>query len=49
MISVQVVSWLSQSKVPLSWVPPCTSWSGRFGFTDTLWNWSVERPLFIVS
>src|SRR5205807_10605009 len=33
------------SKVPLSWVPPCTSLAFA-GFTDRLWNCSVWSPLF---
>src|SRR4051812_47224434 len=32
------------SKVPLSCVPPCTSF-GLAGFTDKLWNCKVFRPL----
>src|SRR5882724_7671958 len=33
------------SNVPLSWVPPCTSFAFA-GFTDRLWNCSVWSPLF---
>src|SRR5256885_11060745 len=33
------------SKVPLSCVPPCTSFAFA-GFTDRLWNCSVWSPLF---
>src|SRR6266404_6717405 len=33
------------SKVPLSCVPPCTSFAFA-GFTDRLWNCKVCRPLF---
>src|SRR6266446_7507017 len=33
------------SNVPLSCVPPCTSFAFA-GFTERLWNWRVCSPLF---
>src|SRR5512139_1537301 len=36
------------SHVPLSCVPPWTSFTLN-GFTDRLWNWSVDSPLFMLS
>src|ERR1700730_724547 len=37
-----------QAQVPLSWVPPITSWRGLLGLIDTCWYCSVARPAFKV-
>src|SRR5262245_66632162 len=33
--------------VPLSCVPPCSRFCGRWALTERLWNCSVDRPLFM--
>ena len=35
-----------QAQVPLSCVPPRTSWSGSCGLMETLWYCRVARPSF---